>query len=166
MFLIVVKMADARVFMLKLPIATSSIREMPRLRASRPKEVWTWDITKLPTRQRGVYLCLYMVLDLFSRFVVAWMVSRKENSALAKQLIQEVSIRCRRPMSDAVPTLSVPQLSFTCAKQPFRRIIPSRAVWRFYAAGCGGASSGRGRQRIRCRRVQQGPSANAPTRVA
>jgi putative transposase len=66
---------------------------MPRLRASRPNEVWTWDVSKLPTLQRGVYLCLYVVLDLFSRFVVAWMVSRKENSALAKQLIQEASAR-------------------------------------------------------------------------
>jgi putative transposase len=66
---------------------------MPRLRATRPNEVWTWDITKLPTWQRGVYLCLYAVLDLFSRFVVAWRVSRKENSALAKQLFQEASAR-------------------------------------------------------------------------
>jgi putative transposase len=66
---------------------------MPRLRATRPNEVWSWDISKLPTRQRGVYLCLYVVLDLFSRFVVAWMVSRKENSALAKQLIHEASAR-------------------------------------------------------------------------
>lgn len=48
---------------------------------------------KLPTLQRGVYRCLYVVLDLFSRFVVAWRVARKENSALAKQLIQEASTR-------------------------------------------------------------------------
>ena len=56
---------------------------MSRLRATRPNEVWTWDISKLPTVQRGVYLSLYVVLDLYSRFIVAWMVSRKENSALA-----------------------------------------------------------------------------------
>lgn len=68
---------------------------MPRLRATRPNEVWTWDITKLATGQRGVYLSLYVVLDLYSRFIVAWMVSRKENSHLAKQLMQEASTRYR-----------------------------------------------------------------------
>ena len=66
---------------------------IPRLKATRPNEVWTWDITKLATQQRGVYLSLYVVLDLYSRFIVAWMVSRKENSTLAKQLMQEASAR-------------------------------------------------------------------------
>jgi putative transposase len=66
---------------------------IPRLRATQPNEVWTWDVSKLPTRRRGEYLSLYVVLDLFSRFVVAWMVSRKENSALAKQLFDEATSR-------------------------------------------------------------------------
>ena len=66
---------------------------IPRLLAARPHEVWTWDISKLPLTRRGVYLSLYVVLDLFSRFVVAWMVSRKENSALATQLMEEASAR-------------------------------------------------------------------------
>lgn len=66
---------------------------IPRLLATRANEVWTWDITKLPTRRRGEYLSLYVVLDLFSRFVVAWMVSRKENSALSKQLFDEATTR-------------------------------------------------------------------------
>lgn len=48
---------------------------------------------QLPLTRRGVYLSLYVVLDLFSRFVVAWMVSRKENSALATQLMEEASAR-------------------------------------------------------------------------
>jgi transposase InsO family protein len=43
--------------------------------------------------RRGVYLPLYVVLDLFSRFAVAWMVSRKENSALATQLMAEATAR-------------------------------------------------------------------------
>lgn len=43
----------------------------PRLLATGPNEVWTWDITKLPLTRRGIYLSLYVVLDLFSRFVVA-----------------------------------------------------------------------------------------------
>jgi putative transposase len=62
---------------------------VPRLRAVAPNDVWTWDITKLPTHRRGVYLSLYVILDLFSRLVVAWMVSAKENSALACQLMRE-----------------------------------------------------------------------------
>ncbi len=66
---------------------------IPRLLASQPHDVWTWDISKLATVQRGVYLSLYVVLDLFSRFVVAWMISRKENSALAQQLMQEAMTR-------------------------------------------------------------------------
>ena len=66
---------------------------VPRLLAYQPNEVWTWDITKLATRQPGEYLSLYVVLDLYSRFVVAWMLSRKENSALAQQLMQEAMAR-------------------------------------------------------------------------
>jgi putative transposase len=68
---------------------------IPRLCATGPNEVWTWDITKLATVHRGVYLSLYVVLDLYSRYAVAWMVSRKENSALAQQLMQEAVDRYR-----------------------------------------------------------------------
>lgn len=71
---------------------------VPRLLAQAPNEVWTWDITKFPLVRRGVYLSLYVILDLFSRFVVAWMVSLKENSALSKQLMEEAIARyCIKP---------------------------------------------------------------------
>jgi len=66
---------------------------IPRLLPTRPHEVWTWDITKLPLIRRGVYLSLYVVLDLFSRYIVSWMVSHKENSSLAKQLMDETVSR-------------------------------------------------------------------------
>ena len=66
---------------------------IPRLTATRPNEVWTWDITKLATTRRGNYLNLYVVMDLFSRYVVAWMVSRKENSQLAQQLMEQTLTR-------------------------------------------------------------------------
>lgn len=66
---------------------------VPRLRAQSPNEVWTWDIAKLPTQKRGEYLSLYVVMDLFSRHIVAWMLSRKENSALSSQLIDEAAQR-------------------------------------------------------------------------
>ncbi len=45
---------------------------VPRLKACTPHEVWTWDITKLPLIRRGIYRSLYVVLDLFSRFAVAF----------------------------------------------------------------------------------------------
>ena len=64
-----------------------------RLLSKGPHEVWPWDITKLPLTRCGLCLSLYVVLDLFSRFVAAWMVSRKENAALAKQLIDEAIVR-------------------------------------------------------------------------
>lgn len=68
---------------------------VPRLLARKPNEVWTWDITKLPLICRRIYLSLYVVLDLYSRFVVAWMLSTKENSALAQQLLNEATTRYR-----------------------------------------------------------------------
>lgn len=66
---------------------------VPRLEASKPHQVWTWDISKLATHVPGVFLNLYLVLDLFSRYPVAWMVAERENSALAKQLFAHAITR-------------------------------------------------------------------------
>lgn len=71
----------------------SQSHAIPRLRAEAPNEVWTWDCSKLPTVTPGVYLTLYVVLDLFSRYALAWMVSVKENAALAQQLMDEATCR-------------------------------------------------------------------------
>lgn len=57
---------------------------VPRFEASQPNQVWTWDISKILTFERGVFLNLYVVLDLFSRCVFGWMLVVHENSALAK----------------------------------------------------------------------------------
>lgn len=65
----------------------------PSLVAMAPNDVWTWDITKLPTFEAGRFLSLYVILDLWSRYVVAWMVAERENSALAKQLFAEAILR-------------------------------------------------------------------------
>ena len=71
---------------------------IPRLKATSPNQVWTWDITKLPLVTKGVYLSLYAVTDLYSRYTVAWMVSLKENSALSTQLMEEACARyCIEP---------------------------------------------------------------------
>ena len=66
---------------------------VPRLTATAPNQVWTWDISKLATYESGKFFNLYLVLDLFSRFPVAWMVAERENSALAKQLFAEAVSR-------------------------------------------------------------------------
>ena len=66
---------------------------MPRLLATRANEVWTWDITKLPVMGRGPHLSLYVVIDLFSRYVLAWMVSTKENSANARKVMDDAIAR-------------------------------------------------------------------------
>ncbi len=68
---------------------------VPRLETTAPNQVWTWDISKLATHSSGVFLNLYLVLDLFSRFPVAWMIAERENSALSKQLFAEAITRYR-----------------------------------------------------------------------
>jgi putative transposase len=61
----------------------------PELVACRPNEVWSWDISRLRTTVPWKYLYLYVILDIFSRFVVGWMIAEHENAALAKILIEE-----------------------------------------------------------------------------
>jgi putative transposase len=65
----------------------------PSLCATGPNQVWTWDITKLATLQKGVFLHAYVILDLFSRYVVGWMVAAQECKHLAAQLFAETVAR-------------------------------------------------------------------------
>jgi putative transposase len=51
--------------------------------------VWTWDITKLPGPVKGVSFALYVVLDLFSRFVVGWTLARRQLASIAEALLRE-----------------------------------------------------------------------------
>lgn len=55
--------------------------------ATRSNQVWSWDITWLPTTVRGVYLHLYLVLDVWSRRIVGWRVEKKESADTAAELI-------------------------------------------------------------------------------
>jgi putative transposase len=61
----------------------------PELLAKRPNEVWSWDITKLLGPVKWSYFHLYVILDIFSRYVVGWMVAPHESSTLAERLISE-----------------------------------------------------------------------------
>jgi len=69
--------------------AQHPVYEKPELLATRPNEVWSWDITKLKGPQKWTYFYLYVLLDIFSRYVVGWMVAAAETAALAKRLIEE-----------------------------------------------------------------------------
>jgi len=61
----------------------------PELQATAPNQVWSWDITKLRGRAKGNMLYLYVIIDIFSRYVVGWMVAERETACLAKRLILE-----------------------------------------------------------------------------
>lgn len=63
----------------------------PELLAICPNEVWSWDITKLRGANKGEHYSLYTVLDIFSRYVVGWMIAEVESSDLARQLIAETA---------------------------------------------------------------------------
>jgi len=65
----------------------------PSLTATAPNQVWTWDITKLATTAVGVFLHAYVIIDLFSRYVVGWMVASRESKHLAAQLFAETIAR-------------------------------------------------------------------------
>jgi putative transposase len=60
----------------------------PELRATGPNELWSWDITQL-RGPKGIYYHLYVILDVFSRFVPGWMIAERERAGLAEQLIAE-----------------------------------------------------------------------------
>ena len=61
----------------------------PQLLATRPNELWSWDITKLLGPTKWTYFYLYVLLDVFSRYVVGWMLAHREAATLAEQLIAE-----------------------------------------------------------------------------
>ncbi len=61
----------------------------PELLATEPNQVWSWDITKLLGPAKWTYFHLYVILDIFSRYVVGWMVAPRETAELAKRLIDD-----------------------------------------------------------------------------
>ena len=61
----------------------------PQLLATRPNEVWSWDITKLLGPTKWTYFYLYVILDIFSRYVVGWMLAPHESAVLAERLIAD-----------------------------------------------------------------------------
>lgn len=86
--------------MYRILAASSEVRERrnqrchpshakPVLVARAPNQVWSWDITKLRGPAKWVFYYLYVVMDIFSRYVVGWMVAERESAAFAERLISE-----------------------------------------------------------------------------
>jgi putative transposase len=65
----------------------------PELLATGPNQLWSWDITKLLGPAKWTYYYLYVIIDVFSRYAVGWMVAHRETAALAARLIEETCSR-------------------------------------------------------------------------
>jgi putative transposase len=69
------------------------VYKRPELLATSPNELWSWDITKLMGPAKWTYFYLYVILDVFSRYVVGWMVAPRESAELARKLIEDTCIK-------------------------------------------------------------------------
>ena len=67
--------------------------QRPELLATGPKQLWSWDITKLRGPVKGQFYYLYVILDVFSRYVAGWLIAERESAELAEELIAET---CRK----------------------------------------------------------------------
>ncbi len=72
---------------------THPARTKPQLLATKPNDVWSWDLTKLPGPSRHEFYELYAVIDIFSRYVPGWLVARSESAELAEAFIAETIAR-------------------------------------------------------------------------
>src|SRR5207302_8345744 len=63
--------------------------QKPELLATAPNQFWSWDITKLRGPAKWTYFYLYVILDVFSRYVTGWMIAYREGADLAKEFIEE-----------------------------------------------------------------------------
>jgi putative transposase len=68
---------------------THPAKKKPELIATAPNQVWSWDITKLQGPQRGAFYQLYVIIDIFSRYVVGWTIANTETGELAKEFIAD-----------------------------------------------------------------------------
>ena len=68
---------------------THPLYAKPELLAIQPNEVWSWDITKLKGPAKWTCFHLYLILDIYSRYVVGWLIAHRESAELAEQLIAD-----------------------------------------------------------------------------
>ena len=69
--------------------ATHPATVKPELLAARPNEVWSWDITKLLGPVKWTYFYLYVIIDIYSRYVTGWLLAHRESAELAERLLGE-----------------------------------------------------------------------------
>jgi len=72
---------------------TPRLYACPELIATKPNQVWSWDITKIKGPQTWTYFYLYKILDIFSRYTVGWMIAHRELAYLAEDLIAETCLK-------------------------------------------------------------------------
>ena len=70
-----------------------SLKKPEPLIATAPNQIYSWDITYLPTVIKGIFLYLYLVMDIYSRKIVGWQVYKEESSSLAADLMTDI---CKR----------------------------------------------------------------------
>lgn len=69
--------------------ATHPAAKKPELLATKPNEVYSWDITKLVGPEKWTYYYLYVIIDIYSRYVPGWMLAQAENATLAEALLAD-----------------------------------------------------------------------------
>jgi putative transposase len=69
--------------------ATHPATVKPELVATAPNQVWSWDITKLRGPAKWTYFSLYVIIDIYSRYVVGWLIAEQESAALAEKLLAD-----------------------------------------------------------------------------
>jgi putative transposase len=74
----------------------------PELLATGPNQVWSWDITKLKGPAKWTYFYLYVIMDIFSRYVVGWLIAPAERKALAKELIAQTCEKQQIPRDQLI----------------------------------------------------------------
>jgi putative transposase len=79
--------------------ATHPAKVKPELLATKPNQVWSWDLTKLAGPAKWTWFYLYTILDIFSRYVVGWMVAAREAASLAERLLADTITSQQVPTS-------------------------------------------------------------------
>lgn len=97
----------------------------PELLACRPNELWSWDITKLRGPFKGSYFQLYVILDVFSRYVVGWMLAHAESAELAQEFIEQTL--CKQGIAPGALTLHADRGS-SMRSQPVASLLDNLGV--------------------------------------
>ena len=91
----------------------------PELLTTCPNELWSWDITKLKGPAKWTYYYLYKILDVYSRYVVGWMLAYRESAALAQDLIAETCLKQKIIPGSLTVHADNSIISFSPSIQPF-----------------------------------------------